>query len=515
MQLRAAFFVTASLLIAFAFASGCGRSALDGYDLANPSDSGVKDSGSDTSRPDGSSCDEATCPNGCCDSTGTCQPGGTSLDACGSNGGACVDCLSEGFDTCDPDTHSCARLIANCDQATCPNGCCLTTPDGLFCEDGTSANACGNDANTCTDCQASGAGNTCDPNTQQCVAQTCDPSTCSGCCTASGECHVGTDQRTCGNFGDLCEDCTASAGSCVSGDAGIGGSCVPTPPTCTPATCAGGCCVGPDTCVMPDSDTACGIGGGQCENCKGEGKVCQAHACAVIPCAATCATSNGCCSPDGVCHAGFLSTACGQGGNACSDCTSSAETCDVTTRSCNNTTSTCPSTYGSCAAGITTPTPITSTACSTDELANAASACTDSPAAGGTGGPHGPGCTTFLAFEKANNSSCGTCLAQFDYTFLEAQGLYTCVEPFVSSTCNHNTGCAADCTTQSCDTCSTANEANCESQVRTGQCVGFFGQSLCALAGFGGGGAVCNPTGYTNRDYGLWLQGVGAHYCAD
>lgn len=159
---------------------------------------------------------------------------------------------------------------------------------------------------------------------------------------------------------------------------------------------------------------------------------------------------------------------------------------------------------------MTTAAPTTTTACTTDELANAASACADS-----AGGAHSAGCTNFLAFEKANNNACGTCLAQFDYAFLEGQGIYTCVEPFVSPTCNHNTGCASDCTTQSCDACATSDQANCESQVRTGQCVGFFGQSLCALGGFGSGGSVCNPNGYTNRDFGLWLQGVGAHYCAD
>ena len=36
-------------------------------------------------------CDATTCPDGCCDDTGTCQPG-TAVTQCGSSGGQCVDC---------------------------------------------------------------------------------------------------------------------------------------------------------------------------------------------------------------------------------------------------------------------------------------------------------------------------------------------------------------------------------------------------------------------------------------
>ncbi len=516
MQLRAAFFITFSIFIGLAFAA-CGRSALDGYDLG-VADSGGGDSSADVTIDGAPACNPATCPDGCCDENGVCQGGGDSLNACGSDGNACVDCVAQGFDTCDPNTHSCARQVSSCDQGSCPNGCCLTTPNGIFCEDGTAPTACGNDANQCTDCTATGAGNTCDPNTQECVASTCDSNTCSGCCTATGECHTGTDQTICGNFGALCTDCTASDGSCVIADAGVGGSCEPNPPTCTASSCMGGCCVGPDTCVMPDGDTSCGTGGEQCENCTGEGKVCVAHVCTVIPCATSCATTNGCCSPDGVCHAGFLNNACGDDGDACVDCTTTSETCDITTRTCDNTTSTCPAAYPSCAAGIATPAPVTSTACSSEDLAEAASACTDSPAGGGAGGAHGPGCAAFFSFEAGNNPSCGTCLSQFDFTFLEDNGIFSCIEPFASgiANCTHQTGCAIDCTTQSCAACASGDTANCDTDVRTGQCVPFYNRAtVCQNGSFAAGGQFCNPARYTGRDFGLWLQGVGAHYCAD
>lgn len=518
MQLRAAFFVTFALLSAFAFAA-CGRSALDGYDLTSSADGG-KDSQSDVNLPDGiaPSCNPATCPDGCCDDNGQCQGGGNSLNACGSNGGACVDCVAAGFDTCDPDTHSCERSITSCDQGSCPNGCCLTTTNGLFCVDGTEPTACGGNATTCTDCTQGGAGGTCDPTTQQCVTATCDPSTCSGCCTSTGECHTGTDQTVCGNFGGLCEDCTASGGSCETADAGAGGECVTTPPTCTATSCAGGCCVGPDTCVMPDGDTSCGTGGEQCENCTGEGKTCQNHVCATIPCAQTCATSNGCCASDGTCHGGFLSTACGEDGNACVDCTASSETCDITSRTCDNATSTCPATYGTCPAGVTQTAPATSTACTTEDLAEAASACTDSPSSG-TGGAHGAGCASFFSFESTSNPSCGTCLSQFDFTFLEDNGIFSCIEPFAPTApvdCTHQTGCAEDCTNQSCTACAAGDEAACVSNVRTGQCAAFYNRgNVCETAAYALGANFCNPARYAGRDFGLWLQAVGAHYCAD
>ncbi|MGH7280471.1 MAG: hypothetical protein ACRELY_03025 [Polyangiaceae bacterium] len=503
MHRRAAFLIFASLLSLFALAAGCGRSALDGYDLALVSGDGG-DAGGDA-RPDGApSCNPATCPKGCCDDTGSCVPGGDELSACGSGGRACVDCLAQGFDTCDPDTHSCSREVTSCDQASCPNGCCLTTIDGQFCVDGTSPDACGDDANTCVDCTTTGVGNTCDPLTHSCTAQTCYSNSCSGCCTDTGECHTGTDQTICGNGGNSCTDCTATGGSCDPSDAGSGGSCVANPPTCNSVSCSDGCCVGPDTCVhgVDETDNACGLNGVQCENCGGEGKICQSNACTMIPCAVTCTTSNGCCSPDGVCHAGFLNNACGEGGAACVDC--GAETCDVNTRMCEAT-STCPSAYASCDPSVTTTAPASSTACASEDLAEIASAC--------SGGAHTSACQAFFSFEASANPGCGTCLAQFDFDFNEGAGIYKCVEPDVSNNCNHNTGCATDCSTQSCASCTSGNEPGCESQVRTGQCLSYYQQSLCVATGLrSASGRVCNPLRYS--DVGEWLAGVGGQYCS-
>ncbi len=500
MQRRVAFFVFTSFFALFAVAAGCGRSTLDGYDLTR--DASVKDGGTDA-RPDGApTCNPATCPDGCCDENGTCVAGGSSIDACGAGGGACVDCVAQGFDTCDQTTHSCARLVDTCDQATCPNGCCLVTPGGTLCEDGTSRDACGSNAATCTDC--GGGGNACDPTTRACVAAKCDSSTCSGCCTASGECHTGTDQAFCGSLGGTCVDCTSGGGSCDASDAGVGGSCVATPPSCNSTTCADGCCVGADTCVhgAMQTDNACGLGGAQCQNCANAAKVCSGNVCTVIPCAQSCATSNGCCAADGTCHAGFLSNACGQGGAACTDC--GAQTCDVNTRSCQSTT-TCPTAYPSCAGGVTTTAPTTTKACSTDDLNNAATACAS--------GAHTSGCNDFFSFETASNPSCGSCLTQFNYDFVEGRGIAKCVAPVASTACNHNTGCAADCTSSSCSSCGATNESACESQVRTGQCLTYYTQSLCAAQAFTSPSAsFCNPLGKT---YGAWLQGVGAKYCGN
>jgi hypothetical protein len=38
---------------------------------------------------------------------------------------------------------------------------------------------------------------------------------------------------------------------------------------------------------------------------------------------------------------------------------------------------------------------------------------------------------------------------------------------------------------------------------------------VCETASYALGANFCNPARYTNRDFGLWLQAVGAHYCAD
>ncbi len=44
----------------------------------------------------GATCDAVTCSTGCCDRTGACQPSGSANNACGTGGGACVDCTATG-----------------------------------------------------------------------------------------------------------------------------------------------------------------------------------------------------------------------------------------------------------------------------------------------------------------------------------------------------------------------------------------------------------------------------------
>jgi hypothetical protein len=507
-----------------------------GFQFCDP---GIK---SCANRP--SRCDSTTCGNGCCES-GLCVPG-SDPNECGSGGGACQHCAQEGTScvghkcqtpTCGPnnckgccfgntcvlgtDNNECGengqqcinctsqfmtcfptgngggvcKNTGSCNAQTCAGGCC---DQGGLCNMGTSDFQCGVNGQGCQNCAQFGEicrFQTCQPN------MGCSPATCpTGCCQGN-ICVAGGDNTACGAAGQVCKDCTGSGDVCN----GMG-ICIPPPPLCNPGNCSGGCCIG-NVCAVGNQDTTCGKGGAQCQNCQSLNEVCTAQTCVIVP-PPVCNSTNcaGCCDGAGNCQPGFLNNLCGQNGVSCANCQAMGSTCDsvVTPRVCANQQTTCPAPYPSCPANVTTVPPSVQHVCSTADLANARSAC-------GTGA-HGAGCVSFFNFESTQKPACATCLQQFDYDFQELTGILNCASPFVSSACDHVIGCITDCEDKSCAMCDPSAVAQCQSDVRMGQCATYFNQAQCVVAAFMGAGSFCNPANYMGQ-FGAWLQGVGGHYC--
>jgi hypothetical protein len=163
----------------------------------------------------------------------------------------------------------------------------------------------------------------------------------------------------------------------------------------------------------------------------------------------------------------------------------------------------CPSPYPGCGAPPTQP-PFPQSVCSTNDLQNAAAAC--------AGGAYSTTCTNFFNVEFQQNSACGSCLQQFDYDFVDNQGIYACVAPFVPPGCNQSTACATDCQFQSCGSCPDITTYDqCRTTVQSGQCATYVQAAQCDLSALQGPAAFCSPNQYS--DFGGWLQGVGTHYC--
>lgn len=427
-------------------------------------------------------CGPETC-NGCCIGD-ICSPG-TQNTACGLKGDTCVNCTSSN-QVCNAST--CANAPPQCNPQNCPNGCC----NGTTCVAGTAANQCGTGGQACQNC---GAGATC---TAQTCQATCNATTCPNGCCAGNSCVDGNAGTACGTGGALCQNCS------VQGEACQNKACQA--PACNAATCPTGCCNG-NTCIAGNSNTLCGLGGVACQNCTAQGNICSTQQSCIPPCNAT--NCPGCCDSVGVCNAGFVNNKCGSAGATCSNCTSQNATCSIASvpRVCSNQTTTCPSSYGTCAAGVTTPVLPNQAVCTASELADARAAC--SP------GVTSASCDAYFSFIQSTAPSCGACLAPFRFAFADGTGLFNCVAPFVSSACNHNTGCAVDCTTQSCSQCPAANESQCDTSVRgaQGQCRTEFASASCFTQGLSGAGSFCNPVTYQGN-YGRWLEGVGLNYCA-
>jgi hypothetical protein len=390
--------------------------------------------------------------------------------------------------------------MQGCNPGNCPGGCC----DGFGnCQPGFSPVQCGNFGNLCQNCTLSES---------QCVNQQCtgifeggpcNPQTCPfGCCDFQGFCQNGNSPFACGTRGQFCQPCAKFGAICfnqqcvVGVDAGV----------CNPKTCPFGCCDVTGVCYMGGSDFACGTGGGICQNCAQFGLTCTNQQCAQS-CAQTCP---GCCDAQGNCQPGFVDPQCGEQGNACTDCTAlmPASTCDiaVSPRGCTSQQMQCPGPYMGCPIDLQQPPTLPQMgACTATDLKNAAAAC--------VGGAHTASCDAYFSFENSANSACGNCLQQFEYDFSEGSGLAACVQPFVDVTCNHNSACVLDCTSSACGGClDDATTAKCQSQVVTGVCSSYYQADQCVLTALAGKAAVCSPATY-GGNYGAWLQGVGGQYC--
>jgi hypothetical protein len=390
---------------------------------------------------------------------------------------------------------------ASCGAATCPTGCC----SGGVCEPGSTVVACGTQGQACQNCAAAGFPR-CDAAQRACGGATtlCGPQTCGGGCCDTNTCYGGDAPGECGSGGVACAHCPQGL-TCA------GHHCVQ--PACGPQSCSG-CCFG-DQCLSGTEQTACGINGQACANCTASQQTCVSGGgiggfCEGGPLLCTPQTCTGCCDANNACQPGFVNGACGQNGAACEDCSalSPPSTCDVsvTPRACTSQQTVCPSPYGACPPGLQTPAPANQAACSASDLQNAAAAC--------TAGAHTSACQSFFQFEKSQNPACAACLAGFDYDFQELTALFECVAPFVGAACNHETACVVDCTDKSCATCvDPGAAAQCRAQVRTGGCAAYYQGAQCVGAALSGPAVFCDPSQYMGN-LGRWLQGVGAHYCA-
>ena len=483
------FFLAVAAFVTLAAVAACGRSDLGLYTWGD----GGPDAKVDA-HPDAGGCNAATCPSGCCDPSGTCRTG-TELNACGVGGAACTDCQKDGFDFCDGQAHACGTVGPKCDLSTCPQGCCSTFNGQPACLSGQSSLACGNSGQQCVDCTQSGQ--LCDPSAKTCKQAPCGPNNCKGCC--AGSTCVNTENDTqCGTGGLACTDCTQQKEVCNTST----GQCTNIQPQCNQQNCPKGCCAG-DVCVTSETDTQCGIGGLACNDCTQKGQSCNAGTC-VSPCNAQ--TCVGCCQA-GTCYAGFLDSRCGSSGAVCADCTQQQTTCDTlaTPRVCKTQQTTCPAPYASCPSTVSTPVlSVNKGSCLSTDLQDAKAAC--------TAGFNSAACQLFFQTEPNINAACAKCLAPFEYPLQSGTGLFNCVSPYVSTSCNHDTGCITDCESQSCDQCPQNAVQQCMTQVAQGQCSTYIQGAQCIGTALFGSGSFCNPQQYQGN-YGSWLAAVGAHYC--
>jgi hypothetical protein len=448
-----------------------------------------------------SPCTPQNCAPGCCDTLGVCE-GGDQDDACGIGGASCVDCRPAG--QCSS-TQRCATPLPAC---SCPAGCCDANNQ---CQPGASNTECGDFGSACTDCTATGA----QCSGQECVAGldagVCNQQSCpSGCCDEYGVCQQGITSSNCGIAGAACQSCLAygfvcSNQACVTPDGGR---------ACGPVNGCRGCCDALGNCVedfagLATSDLQCGLNGELCIDCTNSGGRCNGGTCewpdGSGPCSLTC---SGCCDANGTCRPGFASTQCGASGGTCQDCTALTppSTCDASgsVPACaSQEAPQCPAPYPSCPASLKELAPLRQKVCSADELLNAAAGC--------AGGPDD--CDSFFEFEQMTNVACANCLAPFDFDFAGQVGIRSCVEPYVSAACNHNSACLADCLTASCYACVDQPSTDaCDVQALAGTCATYAQADACVTAALDGPAALCNPATYQNN-FGAWLQAVGAAYC--
>ncbi|MDP9034929.1 MAG: hypothetical protein M3O50_08980 [Myxococcota bacterium] len=446
-------------------------------------------------------CDARTCPSGCCTASGFCLTGNSDSE-CGTGGRLCADCTTVG-DQCT--NKRCLFVPRACNPQTCPLGCC----DALdHCQPGASSAQCGTSGNSCQRCVDFGAvcsGQQCGgPDAGTCNAESCP----TGCCDAAGQCQQGLTALECGTFGTNCQSCIQNGEQCS-----VSQQCVLPADggrACNAQTCPNGCCDAAGNCQAGSNLTECGSFGGRCVDCSLLGAQCSGNACvgsdAGTPCPQSC---TGCCDRSGQCQPGFVDSLCGELGNTCQDCTGlrPASTCDasVSPRTCSSQQTQCPAPYPGCPAALQQRAPNRQRVCSMTDLQNAAAACSS--------GPTTAACSAFFMFESSANPACAGCLQPFDVDFAAQSGVRACAAAFVDATCNHNSACIVDCTTQACFGCVDAASAlQCETQAQSATCASFTMGDQCMTQALGGAAAVCNPATYQGS-FGRWLQGVGATYC--
>lgn len=448
-------------------AAACGRADLDlppPYQAGPGTDAAALPDGAADARPDGTA--DAT-PDGTADAT----PDAPIPDS--------------GPDSFVPD--------AGCSPATCPTGCCSV--DGACIVDKTAA-ACGSGGNACLVCPAAAV---CGTDGKCYDVNDCNPNTCNGCCIGN-LCVGGNDTTACGANGAECTNCAGANQVCEAN------ACVAGAPKCSAANC-NGCCSG-DVCVVGTDPLKCGANGQACTAC-GAAQVCSSNgpqaggACEAQNPQCNPGNCNGCCDGNR-CRQGANQRACGQAGVACRDCAAEGSTCDLQAnpRTCVAAPNACPTQYLACPAGTVTPTlPLQKGQCTTANLTALAAACGQ--------GPDGAAC---VAARNALPAACSACIAPFAVPFQDLTGLFACVAPYLDAACNRSTGCAADCSTASCDACATPQqEQQCRQQSTNGQCQPYYQQAQCTFTAFLGQGSFCNPQTYGN--YGGWLAAVGKQYC--
>jgi len=298
-------------------------------------------------------CSASTC-EGCCDSSGACQYGTTSL-ACGGKGTTCRACqdtelCTDGLCLLKTGGGTDAGHTSSCNENNCP-GCCK----GDACVSGAEFSSCGLAGVVCEVCNGS----------QQCTAAgRCQNTTCLGCIDVTGACQTGKVTTACGTQGYSCVACVAGAtcnatGLCIGGSCdgcidGQGvcragttksncgaegavcaackstelctseGKCVATAPpdagpgSCGPANCPDGCCSG-TACINRTNALQCGKGGALCASCSSK-QTCESG---------TCTGCSGCVdATSGVCSSGTTNSSCGKSGNVCQKCNAtSGQTC--------------------------------------------------------------------------------------------------------------------------------------------------------------------------------------------
>lgn len=131
-------------------------------------------------------------------------------------------------------------------------------------------------------------------------------------------------------------------------------------------------------------------------------------------------------------------------------------------------------------------------------------------AAGCAAGAETAECQDFFDGEFGSNGNCANCLEQFDIDFVDLSGIYLCAAPFLSNTCNGETGCANDCASTVCETCS-GDQTTCENTAIAGECNPLVQPANDCIAASAQATAQCAQASYPN--FGAWLAGVGKAYC--